>query len=378
MYDYAIIGAGVAGLKLALSISEDNYFLSKKIVIIEKTTLQTNQKRWCYWEKGIGKYDEIVHHQWKNGKFITKNNSEINLKMDNYHYKMILEFDFYKYAKEKLSKNKNIIWITQEVISTSQNKNYVTIKTVDHTYHSKFCFDSTIDIAFYQPNQYIKILQHFKGYLIKFKENLFNSDNFTLMDFTASYQNKTSFMYVLPLKSNIAFIEFTLFTAETLSEEIYDFYLNQYIKDKISDQPYEIIETENGIIPMTNFPFHQHNKDKILKIGTAGGWVRPSTGYSFKKTDFHVAQIIKNLKANDNLSKNILKPKYNLYDTLLLSILKNENEKGPELFTEMYQKNKIDLIFKFLDGTTTIFEDLKVITSFKPFIFLRAIKREFF
>ncbi|MFY7811938.1 MAG: lycopene cyclase family protein, partial [Flavobacterium sp.] len=277
-----------------------------------------------------------------------------------------------------LSKNKNIIWISQEVISTSQNKNYVTIKTVDHTYHSKFCFDSTIDIAFYQPNQYVKILQHFKGYLIKFKENLFNSDNFTLMDFTASYQNKTSFMYVLPLKSNIAFIEFTLFTAETLSEEIYDFYLNQYIKDKISDQPYEIIETENGIIPMTNFPFHQHNKDKILKIGTAGGWVRPSTGYSFKKTDFHVAQIIKNLKANDNLSKNILKPKYNLYDTLLLSILKNENEKGPELFTEMYQKNKIDLIFKFLDGTTTIFEDLKVITSFKPFIFLRAIKREFF
>ncbi|MFY7811937.1 MAG: lycopene cyclase family protein, partial [Flavobacterium sp.] len=71
------------------------------MVIFEKTTLQTNQKRWCYWEKGIGKYDEIVHHQWKNGKFITKNNSEINLKMDNYHYKMILEFDFYKYAKEK-------------------------------------------------------------------------------------------------------------------------------------------------------------------------------------------------------------------------------------------------------------------------------------
>jgi lycopene beta-cyclase len=378
MYDYAIIGAGVAGLKLALLINEDIFFKNKKILIIEKTTLKSNQKRWCYWEKGKGNFDEIVHHQWNKGKFIKKNTSKINLKMDDYHYKMILELDFYNYAKEKLAKNPNITWKTQEVITTFPNENFVIINTNSETFQSKYCFDSTIDKSFYQNNHYIKLLQHFKGYLIKFEDNLFNPESFTMMDFTASYQNKTSFMYFLPIKPNVAFIEFTLFTEEIIEDEIYDFHLIQYIKEKISKQPFEILEIEKGIIPMTNFPFQHSNDKRILKIGTAGGWVRPSTGYSFKKTDNHVAQIIKNLKSNQDISKNILNPKYMLYDTLLLSILKNENEKGPALFAEMYQKNKLDLIFKFLDGTTTLWEDIKVITSFKPFIFLRAIKREFF
>ena len=47
---------------------------------------------------------------------------------------------------------------------------------------------------------------------------------------------------------------------------------------------------------MTNFPFENYNTQQVTKIGTAGGWVKGSTGYSFKHTEKKVTKIIANLK----------------------------------------------------------------------------------
>jgi lycopene beta-cyclase len=378
MYDYAIIGAGVAGLKLALNLSSDKYFCEKKILIIDKSSLEINDKRWCYWENGIGKYDEIVHHKWNNGKFINKNNTNIKFNLISYHYKMILGLDFFNYAKDILNKNSNITWINSEVIETIETPFFININTKNNNYKAYFCFNSIIDHTFYQKNSYLKILQHFKGYVIKFDDNIWNPDEFVMMDFTASFQNQTSFMYVLPIKPNEALVEFTLFTQQVLEDSIYDLMIKKYILEKISNQPFQIIETEKGVIPMTNFPFHKTHTNRTLKIGTAGGWVRPSTGYSFKKADFYIDQIIKNIKNKQNISTNLFNKKYYILDTILLNILKNENEKGPEIFAQMYEKNSMKLIFKFLDGTTNLWEDLKIIFSFKPFPFIKAVFRELF
>ena len=377
MYDYAIIGAGVAGLKLALEFHSNSFFASKKILIIEKCTLEINDKRWCYWEKGIGKFDAIVYHSWKSGKFIKKNNSIINFNLNDYQYKMVLGLDFYNYAKNIVAKNPNITWINDEVLSTEESKLDIKIIGKKDNYTVNFCFDSRISPKYFEKNKYLNILQHFKGYIVKFEENIWDKEVFTMMDFTASYKNQTSFMYVLPIKPNEALVEFTLFTSTILQEDIYDKFIFRYIQEKISDKEFEILETEKGIIPMSNFPFHKMHTPRTLKIGTAGGWVRPSTGYSFKKTDFYVAQIVKNIIYNKNMDDKLFNKRTHFVDTFLLSILKNENELGPGIFTEMYEKIDKELMFEFLDGTTNLKKDLKVMASFKPFPFIKAFFREF-
>lgn len=376
-YNYAIIGAGVAGLKLALELHNNPFFALKKILILEKSTLETNDKRWCYWEKGEGKLDTIVHHTWNIGKFIKKDNSLIEFKLNEYQYKMVLGLDFYNYAKDVLSKNPNIHWVTDEVMNTQESNSTIEINCKNTNYTAEFSFDSRITPKYFKKNKYLNILQHFKGFVIKFQENIWNPNEFTMMDFTASHENQTSFMYVLPVKPNEALVEFTLFTPQILEDKTYDKFLYEYIKEKISDKEFEILEIEKGVIPMTNFPFHKTHTVKTLKIGTAGGWVRPSTGYSFKKSDFYVEQIIENIITNKKIDFNLFKPRSYFIDTFLLSILKNENEIGPEIFAEMYQKIDKKLMFEFLDGTTTLKKDLKVMASFKPFPFIKAFFREF-
>ena len=71
VYDYAIIGAGAAGLHLLNNMVGDNWFSNKKILIIEKEDKATNDRTWSFWEKGVGKWDDLITHSWEEGHFIT-------------------------------------------------------------------------------------------------------------------------------------------------------------------------------------------------------------------------------------------------------------------------------------------------------------------
>jgi len=90
-------------------------------------------------------------------------------------------------------------------------------------------------------------------------------------------------MYVLPTSANEALLEYTLFSKDLLAKEEYETEIQNYIQ-KLGITEYEIIEKEQGNIPMTCYPFWQHNSKNILNIGSAGGWTKASTGYTFKNT----------------------------------------------------------------------------------------------
>ena len=70
VYDYAIIGAGAAGLQLALALSEDAFFREKKIVLLEAGEKINNDRTWSFWEKGAGKFDSVVYRKWERAAFI--------------------------------------------------------------------------------------------------------------------------------------------------------------------------------------------------------------------------------------------------------------------------------------------------------------------
>ena len=66
------------------------------------------------------------------------------------------------------------------------------------------------------------------------------------------------------------------------------------------------------------------------------------------------------------------------YDLLLLDVLAGNNLKRSIVFAYMFKKVRIKTIFKFLDEESTLFEDLKIITSETPKLFLKAIVKRIF
>ncbi|WP_040250711.1 lycopene cyclase family protein [Psychroserpens mesophilus] len=370
-FDYIIIGNGLAGLQLALKLSEDNFFSTKTIALIDPSEKNTNDKTWSFWEKESSQWDSIISKSWNKASVLTSE-KDIQLDLKPYNYNTIKALDFYKYAKTKLQTKDNIHFIIESVVSVEENEDLL-VTTNNSTYSASHVFDSRVPEEFsIQNNKSISIIQHFKGWIIKTENNCFDDSKVIMMDYRLKDGNQTTFMYVLPFSTTEALVEFTYFTENVVEEHIYDNFIKTYIKDYLKIDTYTILETEQGQIPMSNFDFSKFNSNKITKIGTGGGWVKGSTGYSFKHTEKKVSKIIENLKANQRPSRNLFKQKFKFYDKVFLKVLKDENHKGEWIFKQFYGKNSIQTMFRFLDEESTLFEELKIMWSLFSWSFIKA------
>lgn len=291
-FNYLIIGGGLAGLQLAIAFAKDKYFADKKIGLVEPSNKSVNDKTWCFWEKGSGQWDSVVFHQWKEAQFNGQGNSKL-LDMGNYQYKMVRSIDFYKEAKKIIETSVNIEWIQDEIQDFNEGK-YIGKKD---KYSADLIFDSRIDEHFYIDKESIQIKQHFKGWFIETGHAAFSPSSFTMMDYSIGHEDHCYFTYVLPVSTTKALVEATFFTKDLVQDKVYDTLLKNYIHQQLSIETYEVNEIEKGIIPMSNYQFHQKSTSNYLKIGTAGGWVKASSGYSFKNTERKVKQVLINIKS---------------------------------------------------------------------------------
>jgi len=374
-FDYIIIGGGLAGLKLALGFNNDPFFRDKKIGIIDPSSKDINDKTWCFWEQGAGKWDSIITKSWETGRFISSTKN-LELKLQPYSYKMLKSLDFYKYVKNTLSLNSNFSFILDEIESVDDEKGFAIGKS--SSYHASHFFDSRITSNYLEDKTSTKIFQHFKGYELEVDTPIFDPSEFTMMDFRLKFKDSTSFTYVLPISPTKALVEFTFFTPYLVEEAIYDEYLNAYLKNILEIKDFKITEIEKGVIPMTDHPFHKESTGKLTKIGTAGSWVKGSTGYSFKHTEKKVAQLISNIKQGNMPSHNLLNKRSRFYDAIFLDVLANNNDMGEQLFTDFYSKNSPLEILRYLDEETEIKEEIKIMWSLYHPEFIRSFFRKLF
>ncbi len=377
-FDYIIAGAGCAGLSLLMRMMNDPFFASKKILVIDAATKNTNDRTWCFWESQSDIFESIVHHQWKSLDFFA-NQFSGSLSIDPYSYKMIQGIDFYQFVMNIVPHHTNVEFLQAKVRSIYNNSEISgadlmledgTVLTASKIFNS--ILFSPITVA---SNQYY-FKQHFKGWLIKTEEACFDAEKATFMDFRISQEHGTTFMYMLPVANNKALLEYTLFTEDLIDQSEYDTALKKYIKEHLKIDHYTIEHEEFGIIPMTNVQFPQED-GHIVYIGIAGGQAKASSGYAFKFIQKRTSSIIKALKNGGSLTASSFNStKGHLYDSTLLRVLHERSLNGDEIFASIFKKNKAADVLAFLDNESSLFTDLKIMNSVPTRIFLPAAFKE--
>jgi lycopene beta-cyclase len=371
-FDYIITGAGAAGLILAFRMANDSYFDQKSIALIDLTKKTGNDRTWCFWEKQQGHWDDLLTKTWNN-IFFGGPGYEKRIDIFPYAYKMIRSAGFYKALWAKLDSKSNFTFIKGKVVSLQETAKGANVQTDQDQFSASKVFNSVVlSREFEQQDKYPLLQQHFVGWFIKTKADHFDDNMATFMDFRVPQRSNTRFMYLLPMTKNVALVEYTLFSEKLLEYEEYEQEIRVYL-DKHGIVDYTIEETEKGSIPMTSFDFGKNNSRNILNIGTAGGWTKASTGYTFMNTTKKTADLVHFLKKQDDLSKFSRKTKFWLYDLILLDVLSQYNHLGAALFTRLFKKVKAQNILKFLDEETTFGEDLQVIISMPKLLFTRIL-----
>lgn len=371
-YDYIFTGTGLSALMTVYEMVVSEQFQQKQILLLDIDTKKTNDRTWCFWEEGKGDWKKIVDQKWDVALFANEKFSR-NLDLKPYQYKMIKGIDFYNKVFKRLSVEKNITFLNQEILGFSESGDNVVVQTNEESFSCNKLFNSIYNPELVlKQTKYPLLQQHFIGWFIKSDEAVFNSAKATFMDFSVEQRGNTRFMYVLPTSSTEALIEYTLFSKDLLPKEEYETEIKKYIQ-KLGITNYEIIETEKGNIPMTCFPFWKENKKNILHIGSAGGWTKASTGYTFKNTTKKSKALVAFLSKENDLRKLHKTNKFWFYDLLLLDILDQKNHLGSRIFSSMFKKGNSSLIFKFLDEETSFLEDLQVIWKCPKMLFIKAL-----
>ena len=350
-FDYIIMGGGCAGLSLAYELEINNKLKEKSLAIIEHRNQYKRDKTWSFWKVFNHNFEDCVIKSWNNFTINTSENSH-ELNSSKFPYQSIDSGKFYEKINLRLSSNPNISFF----------KNVREINS-DNSIIFNSIFEGGVNKS--------ELWQHFQGIEIETPKDIFDDEILNLMDFNCDQKNDVHFFYTLPFSKNRALIETTwLSDLEDQSLMDYDLQLENYIKNNLGIKNYKINFTEKGAIPL--FYPSVKKSNKIINIGSAGGMTRLSTGYTFLNIQEHSKYLRENLEKIESKEIYQLGKKYAFLDNIFLKVLKNNPEKMPGIFYEMFQ-NSANTVIKFLSNKSNIYEDLKIISKMPKIIFLKAL-----
>ena len=391
-YDYIIAGAGGAGLSLLHYLMESPGLSSKSILVIDKSFQKTNDRTWCFWEKNISAFENLVHHRW-NTISIHAEGFDKELPTTPFSYKMIQGIDFYNTVLSKAKTKSNIHFQEATILditatdSTNPSKG-AKVEWEGSAAIGQYIFSSLLPFQMNQlataavysnslqagtssNNKAPFLWQHFKGRVVQFDAPVFNKSIAKLMDFNVPQQGATAFMYQLPLNEREALVEYTIFSENVLAISQYDEVLDAYLATAFPGSTYITKHDEIGAIPMTQIELAS-TQAPIYTIGALGAAIKASTGYAFQFIQEQCKNIATQLEHGLPLQTKVHNTRHQFYDAVLLDILFHHKMQGAEIFKRIFAKNEAATVFKFLSNTSTIMEDIKIMRSLPTNIFLPA------
>jgi lycopene beta-cyclase len=430
-YDLILSGGGLAGLSLAYHLI-NSPLRDRSILIIDKDAKQQNDRTWCFWAEQPTLFDEIAYRVWHRLRFVGDDFTR-EFDLAPYRYQMIRGLDFYNFTREKLGQCRNVTFVRGNIDRVADGPDRATVTVEGRSFSGSWVFDSTLPaslrgsvptggtslrgaqaernevgskpapkqsptaadeiasrpstpphkdaaplrtLAMTTNGHYHHLNQHFRGWEIETDRPVFNPLLPTLFDFRTQQQGHMRFVYTLPFAENRALIEYTLFSSHLLTSEEYDAGLTTYIEDVLGIKDYHIHHVEAGVIPMTDHPFPRRLGQRVMSIGTKGGRVKPSTGYAFLRVQRDSAAIVQSLiEHGQPFAVPARRGRFSLHDSILLNIMAHHPDDLRPIFTLMFKNNPVQRIFRFLDETATLSEEVRFIASLPPWRFLQALFR---
>ncbi len=382
-----LAGSGLSGLTLALECAKRPFFQDKKIVLIDRDDKSRNDRTWCFWAKEGEPLPPVGHKIWDQCLFFGDHFAKM-LDIAPYQYHMVRGLDFYNWAKMELAKHPNVQRITANILDIDAQNGIV--KTDAGDFQGDWVFNSmryTIDGTQYtvdgNPSSFIVhrssfLLQHFKGWVIETPSPAFDPAAVTFMDYRLKQDGDTRFVYVLPFSETRALIEFTVFSPALCPAEEYDAELRRYITEVLRIKDYAVEEEEFGVIPMTDFPLSPKGSGRVINIGTAGGFVKASSGYAFLRTQRKIRAFVDAWEKTGSPAPKVLQSHwgFRVLDSIMLSVLREGSVSGKDFFSQLFQKLPAPLVFRFLDEDASLGEVLRVLSAPPTWPFFKTAVRK--
>jgi lycopene beta-cyclase len=405
--DVAIVGAGGAGLNLVVELDRivaRAGASAPSVALIDPITRTGTDRTWCFWDTGRSDLEPAVTRTWHRVALVDRAGCSRTLDLDPLRYVMVDSADFYALAEESILRL-DVLRLTAPALAVTDGTDRAEVTTGAGTVRARWVFDSRPASPRRPPRT--SWLQHFRGWTLQFDRPVVDPDEAVLMDFSVAQPDVVepahgpglAFGYVLPTAADRALVEYTVFSRGRLPGPVYDDTLRAYLAARWPGVGTTVERVEDGAIPMTDAVHARRAGRRVFRLGTAGGATRGSTGYAFAAMQRQARAVAAALLADRQsaadrqaaagqvresgrdadvpvpatvpvpVSVPVPVPpaaypaRHRWMDAVLLRALDRELVDGPELFVRLFDRNPPERVLRFLDGATSVGEDLAVMAS---------------
>jgi lycopene beta-cyclase len=370
--DVAVVGAGGAGAGLLIQLARQRRPDADlpTVAIVDPVHRAGRDRTWCFWDAGTSAVDAAIHRQWRSVLLVDEHGLRHRLDLDPLRYVMIRSQELYALA-DAAATELGAVRVDAAATSVVDHADRATVHTDQGPVEARWVLDSRPARPRRPPTT--ALLQHFRGWMVRFPSDVLDPTAPVFMDFTVPQPaSGLAFGYVLPDDARSGLVEYTEFSRRRLPGAAYDEALTRYLADGWGSA-YDIEDVEDGAIPMTDGVPARRVGRRLVRLGTAGGATRPSTGYTFAAMQRQARSVAAALLAGaDPLPPPAYPARHRWMDSVLLRALDRGLVDGPSLFTRLLLGNPPQRVLRFLDGDTSVLEELSIMGSTPTVAMARA------
>lgn len=385
VFDVAVVGAGAAGLTLAWHLAQPGPGrLAVAVLEPPPGSISSPVRTWCAWGPAVvtGPAAQAVSASWRCVDVVDPAGRRQRLDLAPGAYRMVRSPDFERSVTADLQRLGGTTRVVARVDSIEAGLEAGAGAGGGHDgtgpyavalgraadgrpvrVRARWIFDSRPLVRF--PPARTTWVQHFRGWSVRTRRDTFDPAHAVLMDFrTPQPDRSVSFGYVLPTSPREALVEYTEFGRTPLDDDGYDAALRHYTRQVLGLGRVEVTAVEQGAIPMVDAVLPRRTGPRTFRLGAAGGATRPSTGYTFTAAQRQAGQVAAALRAGRDPAPPAAYPERHLWmDGLLLRALDTGRLRGADYFPALFRDHPVDRVLRFLDGRTTLGEDLALMRT---------------
>ncbi|MCM5703088.1 lycopene cyclase family protein [Larsenimonas salina] len=369
MLELIILGGGCAGLSLAYQLATRAADPPSTLIIEARPTYQED-RTWCGWPLEPHAFDDCVIARWsrwglENGEHRANVRSSIA-------YEMIDAGRFYDTCLGAIATHERLTLRTGTRVDA----------LVEYDDHVAITLDSGETLS---ARQVITTLptpkrlnapwrwQDFAGWVID-TPKIGALAQAELMNFSvtpAPTSDTLAFVYTLPIDERHALVEWTSFARAPVPLDQLEQALAQHVAERFGEV--DVLRRECGSLPMA--PAWQRGSARIHPAGTAGGAMRPATGYAFHAIQRWARECREALEAGQPPSPPARSKGLEWLDRTFMTALSRHAALGPDCYVRLFDRLPAERVIRFLAGQPTALDVARVMTALPLAPFLESAAR---
>ncbi len=369
--DVIVVGAGLSGLSVTVALLDAGLPADARVLLVDpRTTLDGHDRTWCFFDVAPHPFADAVAHRWPRWH-VRHGGRDLALASPGLTYCHIPGARFYERALARLDAAGPRVALRLGVPATHLDDlgDHVVVHTPEGPLRARLALDSRPPaLPARPPSEHVRLLQHFRGRVVRADTAAFDPGLATLMDFDVDASHGIHFVYALPFDARTALVESTFFTPSLLPEDVYERAIDAWLAARKPGHAFETVSREHGVIPMTTEPFDAWPRPRIVRIGTAGGHAKPSTGYAFLAVQrfarAFAPRVLRALRDGGPATPpEVRSARTTALDTVFLSYLARRPARAPQNFFHLFERVPPDVLVRFLSDAASLSDDLRVMSA---------------